>query len=100
MRETWTTDWEEDRRRKLLVEFYNFGVARDFSGRDLIVFRIDRRGIIADSFLVFFSNSGRNSEEINDHKQGDERLQGELPEIFVHVRVHWTGKIRDRELVH
>jgi len=72
---------------KLLVEFYNFRAARDFSDRDLIVFRIDRRGIIADSFLVFFSNSGRNSEEINDHKQGDERLQGELPEIFVRVRV-------------
>jgi len=31
--------------------------------------------------------TGRNSEGIDDHKQGDERLQGELPEIFVYVRV-------------
>src|SRR5262249_50739521 len=43
---------------KLLVHFYNFWVARDFSDRGLIVFRIDRRGIITDSFLVFFFKLG------------------------------------------
>ena len=47
--------------------------------------------------VAFLSRQGdetrRNAERVNDHNQGYKRLQTELKEIIVHVRVYSTAEI-------